>query len=115
MYYPMRSLRTRTHEYILNLAHKLDYPLASDLWGSKTWQAVLRDDVKMLGKRSRDAFLHRPREELYDLTKDPHELRNVAGDPSYAEVLADLRRRLRSWQQETSDPWTILTRDEGVK
>jgi N-sulfoglucosamine sulfohydrolase len=112
MYYPMRSIQTRTHKYLLNLAHQLDYPLASDLWGSPTWRAILRDDIKMIGQRSKDAFLHRPREELYDLTKDPHELRNVAGDSAYAEVLADLRRRLRSWQEETNDPWTILYRDE---
>jgi hypothetical protein len=28
---------------------------------------------------------------LFDLEKDPNELRNVAGDPAYAGVLADLR------------------------
>src|SRR5262249_61908982 len=28
MYYPMRMLRTREYKYILNLAHKLDYPFA---------------------------------------------------------------------------------------
>jgi N-sulfoglucosamine sulfohydrolase len=115
MYYPMRSLRTRTHKYILNLAHRLEYPLASDLWGSLTWQAVLRDDLKMLGERSRQAFLHRPPEELYDLTKDPHELHNLAGDPAHAAVLAELRGRVRAWQAATDDPWTILYRDEKRK
>ena len=107
MYYPMRSIRTRTHSYILNLAHELEYPFASDLWGSKTWQGVLRRGDKMLGDRSVDAFLHRPREELYDLAADPHEPKNVAADPKYAEVLADLRRRLRAWQTATKDPWLV--------
>src|SRR5262249_10287991 len=107
MYYPMRSLRTRKYHYLLNLAHKLDYPFASDLWGSKTWQGVLKRGDKSLGQRSLDAFLHRPREELYDLTQDPNELKNVAGDPRYADVLADLRRRLRAWQERTRDPWVI--------
>ncbi len=33
--------------------------------------------------------------ELYDLERDPHELRNVAGDPAYAKVKARLSERLR--------------------
>ena len=32
--------------------------------------------------------------ELFDLEKDPHELRSVYGDPAYAAVVADLKREL---------------------
>lgn len=32
-------------------------------------------------------------EELYDLTVDPYQMENKAGDPDYAEVLAALRNR----------------------
>ena len=53
--------------------------------------------------------------ELYDLTKDPHELVNVADDAAYADTLADLRRRVRDWQRATNDPWTILYREEKAK
>src|SRR6185437_8532435 len=42
MYYPVRTIRTRTHKYIRNLAHKLDYPFASDLYNSATWQGILQ-------------------------------------------------------------------------
>ena len=35
-----------------------------------------------------------PEWELYDLDEDPHQLRNVADDPAYASVRADLERRL---------------------
>jgi N-sulfoglucosamine sulfohydrolase len=107
MYYPMRCLRTRTHKYLINFAHKLDYPFASDIYNSKTWQAVLKNKDKLLGQRNVETFLHRPKEELYDLTKDPNELHNVAGDPKYADVLGDLRKRLRAWQEQTRDPWII--------
>jgi N-sulfoglucosamine sulfohydrolase len=107
MYYPMRMIRTRTHKYIVNLAHPLEYPFASDLYGSPTWQGVLKRGDKALGQRPLADFLRRPREELYDLEKDPHELKNLAADPRQAKVLAELRGRLKEWQKKTKDPWVI--------
>jgi len=112
MYYPMRSVRTRAHHYLLNLAHELPYPHASDLWGSPTWQGVLKRNDTMLGQRSRAAFEHRPREELYDIGEDPNELKNVAGNRRYADVLEELRATLRKWQETTKDPWLIKYRHE---
>ena len=41
--------------------------------------------------------------ELYDLERDPHELRNLAGDPAYAAVLRDLTAELRRKQAEAGD------------
>jgi N-sulfoglucosamine sulfohydrolase len=105
MYYPMREVRTRKYAYILNLAHPLEFPHASDLWASPTWQGILkRGDAKM-GECDVKSYLHRPKEELYDLEKDPHELKNVAGDPAYAKVLAELRAELSDWRKKTNDPW----------
>src|SRR5437667_7586824 len=52
MYYPMRMVRTRTHKLIANLAHPLEYPSASDLWGSPSWQGVLKRGDGRLGERS---------------------------------------------------------------
>src|SRR5439155_1400821 len=93
MYYPMRMVRTRTHKYILNLAPGLEYPHASDLWGSPTWQCVLSRGDKFMGQKEVAAFLHRPKEELYDLTADPNELKNRAAAPAQAKALDHLRRK----------------------
>jgi N-sulfoglucosamine sulfohydrolase len=112
MYYPMRSITTRTHKLIVNLDNAKDFPLPSDLWASPSWQGIRSRGAKMMGKRAVADFLRRPKEELFDLTKDPHELRNLAADPAHASVLAELRQRLRQWQDETNDPWTILYREE---
>jgi N-sulfoglucosamine sulfohydrolase len=107
MYYPMRMVRTRTHKYILNLAHGLEVPHASDLWASATWQGVLRRGDRMFGVRTTAAYLNRPREELYDLTTDAHEVRNLATEPAAAEVLGQMRARCRAWQEATNDPWVV--------
>jgi N-sulfoglucosamine sulfohydrolase len=112
MYYPMRSIRTRTHRYILNLAHPLPYPFASDLFESPTWQGVLKRGDGQLGSRAVAAYLHRPREELYDLENDPREVVNLADRAEESERLAQMRGRLRAWQTETADPWVIKYQHE---
>jgi N-sulfoglucosamine sulfohydrolase len=104
-YYPMRMIRTREYKYILNPAHPLEFPLASDLWNSTTWQGILRRGDKRYGQRTVEALLNRPKEELYDLRSDPHETRNLVTESGSQAVLADLRQRLRDWQERTEDPW----------
>lgn len=112
MMYPMRTIVTPKFKLIVNLDHQKEYPQASDLWGSPSWQSIRKSKGTMLGQRSVAAFLNRPREELYDLTTDPNELKNLAADPAHMKTLADLRMRLRAWQTETADPWLILNREE---
>lgn len=62
--------------------------------------------------RTRDRLLVRYYEtgetELFDLAKDPHEMRSVAEDPAYAKELAGLRQRLAELAAEYGDrtlPW----------
>ena len=112
MYYPMRMIRTRTHKLIRNLAYPLQYPFASDVYNSASWQGVLKRNDTMLGQRSRQSFEHRPKEELYDLAKDPNELKNIADDPAYADVLKDLKGKLLAWQKATKDPWLVKEKYE---
>jgi arylsulfatase A-like enzyme len=43
------------------------------------------------------------KDELYDLTADPYELRNQIDNPAYTEVLAQLKERLLTFFLETGD------------
>lgn len=104
-YYPMRSVRTRTHSYILNLAWQLPYPIAGDVAGSPSWKAIAANPTIRLGRRTQAAYLQRPAEELYDLARDPEEVTNLAADPAYAGIKAELAERLRSLRAATKDPW----------
>jgi N-sulfoglucosamine sulfohydrolase len=104
-YYPMRSIRTRQYSYFLNLEPSLSVPVASDVQLSPSWKAIIGTSGAKLGKRTLDAFTHRPSEELYDLASDPDEVVNLAADSAHATVLADLRKQVHDWRAATHDPW----------
>lgn len=42
----------------------------------------------------------KPKEELYDLKKDPHETNNLVNDPTYHNQLKRLRNMLNEWEKE---------------
>ena len=107
MYYPMRTIIGERYKLIYNLAYKLDYPAASDLWESPTWQASLKSENQMFGKRSIKKYMQRDQFELYDLKSDPDEVNNLAKNPEHAEVLEKMKAQLKGWQQETKDPWVL--------
>lgn len=108
MYYPMRAIRDRNYKLIWNLASPLPFPFASDLWAASTWQGTYRKGPAALyGQRSVDSYIHRPAFELYDIVKDPGETRNLAADPDRAELLVEMKQRLKAMQQRTDDPWLL--------
>jgi arylsulfatase A-like enzyme len=48
-------------------------------------------------------------EELYDLSTDPGEVRNLAGDAAAASERSRLAGELDAWIQRTADPFPTLT------
>jgi N-sulfoglucosamine sulfohydrolase len=113
MYYPMRVLRGRQYKLIFNLAHPLPFPFASDLEASATWRSIAKAGPEALyGKRRIKDFIQRPRYELYDLKADPDEVKNLADDPKHAAVLKQLQAKLKTFQENTGDPWVVKYRDE---
>ncbi|MHC4521436.1 MAG: sulfatase/phosphatase domain-containing protein, partial [Planctomycetota bacterium] len=107
MYYPMRVVRERRFKLIWNIAHGLEYPFASDLWASATWQGNIKRGNTRYGKRTIDAYLHRAKCELYDLQNDPHEVVNLADDPSHKAKLDQMKAKLKAFQKQTKDPWIL--------
>ena len=73
---------------------------------TKAWMIQHREDLDVeplfeLG------FGKRPREELYDLVKDPFYMYNVANDEQYAEIKAVLELRLLNVLKEHNDPRVV--------
>jgi len=104
-YYPMRVIRTNRYKFIYNIAWKLDYSFAGDLWKAICWQGTLRDGLTHFGARSVDAYVNRPRFELYDLQEDPNEVNNLADAPEHAQLVEQFIGKLKAFQADTNDPW----------
>ena len=107
MYYPMRVVREGDFKLIWNVAGKLEYPFASDLWASSTWQSIYRSGETQFGNRTVQEYLYRPEFELYDLSTDPFESINLANNPNFSDKLTHLKTKLKAFQFKTSDPWFI--------
>ncbi len=108
MYYPMRVVRDSRYKLIWNIAHKLDYPFASDLWAASSWQAQFQKGKNAsYGQKSVLEFIQRPKFELYDIQRDPNESKNLAADPQYAQILSEYKEKLRSLQKQLNDPWIM--------
>jgi N-sulfoglucosamine sulfohydrolase len=124
-YYPMRAMVTPSHKLIHNLLGPgVAFPTAGDVFGSPTHQQLLAGHRPVDGQRAgflaasrppgsdgrtwaagMDGYLHRAEWELYDLGHDPRELRNLAGVPEHAALLAELQEKLVAWQEQTGDVW----------
>ncbi len=107
MYYPMRVVRGENYKLIVNLAHGLPYPFASDLYASKTWQSIEKHGLRTLGGKPVADYIYRPRLELYDIVDDPHEVHNLAQDPAFGAQLEGMVQKVKNFQAATNDPWII--------
>jgi uncharacterized sulfatase len=125
--YPMRGIRTTGYLYIRNLTPGANpvgdrpgpvWPEDDPVGGygdtdgspSKTLLFEHREEYPNLFEK---AFGLRPGEELYAVEKDPFNLTNLAGDPSYAGVKAKLSRKLDARLKATKDP-RALGRGSGL-
>lgn len=108
MYYPMRVVRSDNYKLIWNIAYRLEYPFASDLWASSTWQSIYRNNIEYYGPKKVENYLFRAEFELYDLEKDPNELNNLATQKEFKKVLEAMQGKMKSFQTRTRDPWQIM-------
>ncbi len=93
----VRSLRKGKYQYIRNYQPYLPDGLQNNyrykMLAYKQWRELFQ--AGKLSGPSLQFFEPKAVEALFDIEADPHEINNLAGDPSYADVLADLRARLQ--------------------
>ncbi|WVF72550.1 hypothetical protein IAT40_007367 [Kwoniella sp. CBS 6097] len=105
-YWPTRAIRTRKYKYHRNVAWRLEFPFATDLYSSLSFEGMRNLQTPVfVGSRSLRDYIFRPAEQLFDLDADPLEVKDLAQDPAYGDVVKDLRCKLEVWQKETEDLW----------
>ena len=103
--YPIRSIRTGAHKYIMNLNHEAAFHnvlIKGDgggYWNS--WMEAAKTDPKAAALVKR--YQHRPAEEFYDVVNDPYELNNLADDPANRQQMDELRKKLEAWMAQQGD------------
>jgi N-sulfoglucosamine sulfohydrolase len=108
MYYPMRVVRDDEYKLIWNIAHPLPYPFASDLWAASSFQAQYKKSMSApYGQKTVREYIHRPEFEFFKIDDDPHESKNLAGNPKHAEALERYKKKLKALQRTFHDPWIM--------
>ena len=112
--YPMRSVRTSDWKYILNLHPEFEYTThidaAQDRDGVKywrTWEAAARTNAT--ASKIVERYHARPKEELYDLRKDPLEQRNLTAESAHADRLKQFRDEVETWMKAQGDKRTVFS------
>jgi arylsulfatase A-like enzyme len=93
-YEPQRAVRTDRWKYIRRFLDH-DTPVPANTDDSPTKDYLMRHG--WLDERIDS-------EQLYDLTFDPNEARNLAGEPRLEDTLTRLRALLEEWMRDTADP-----------
>ncbi|NJN28266.1 MAG: sulfatase-like hydrolase/transferase [Cyclobacteriaceae bacterium] len=101
----IRAVRDEQFRYIKNyMPHRIYGQYIEYLWKApscRSWEAAYK-----AGKtnEAQSAFWQqKPAEELYDVSKDPWEVNNLADDPAYADVLVRLRNENDRWMRAIKD------------
>ncbi|MEL7118103.1 MAG: sulfatase-like hydrolase/transferase [Bacteroidota bacterium] len=90
--FPSRLLRSEQFAYIKNF-NSID-----------NYEENYGDDPNINKFIKRAALKFKaPKEELYDMVKDPYQLHNLAKDPDYAVIKEDLNRKLTLWMIQQDD------------
>jgi N-sulfoglucosamine sulfohydrolase len=103
----MRAVRTPQWKYIRNYFPGIPYMQRNAYKESQypTWGLVkqLAREGKLTPEAALFAAERKPVEELFDLSSDPHEVRNLALDPAHSAKLRELRGLVDKWVVESGD------------
>ncbi len=129
-YYPTRTVTDGRYRYIRNLQNEIvpDYPIERFVtdaafanknkglawtcldatpggnWGNRAFADIINNKESFpVQYELLKATFFRPKEELYDLEKDPYEMKNLAGLEEYRAKVAKLGSVLDQWMNNTND------------
>lgn len=100
-----RSVRAEGYLLIRNFRPQLAWQGPADSVRSPAHRDLLARQKagKLTPAQAETLLAPRPEIELYHTATDPHQLKNLAGDPKYAAVQKRLSKTLKQWMEETRD------------
>jgi len=109
-HYGIRSVRSLKYKYIWNFTPEVKFENVVTIPEDTKWgEAQVFNSWKRAAKTDRDAaekvrrYHHRPGEELYAVEDDPNEWNNLADNPEYAAIKAELRAALVAEMKRVGD------------
>jgi uncharacterized sulfatase len=99
----IRTVRGQRYRLIWNLNHETKFTNActkADYFQSMVAAGAAGDAH---AKSVVDRYHYRPEFELYDCDVDPLEMKNLASDPEYAQVVERLKEELDDWMSSQGD------------
>lgn len=102
----MRCVRTHPYKYIRNGMPERSHTRSNRYKDGKAIMKTMRAlyaDGQLSPEQGRVFLPTRPREELYDLENDPHELVNLAGMDEHQDTLHAMRHTLSGWMRSSGD------------
>ena len=105
VYDHIRCVRDKRYKYIRN--YQSEKPYAQPFWDMDR-MPIMRQMRRLnaMGRLTGPQqlfFNNKPREELYDIVADPHEIHNLADSSSHQHILKRLRSTHKQWIEETHD------------
>ena len=102
----IRAVRDKRFKYLRNFKPDQPYYLKVAYRENMT---AMQDLLRLNAARELNEYqaqwfrASKPPEELFDCQNDPYELKNLADDPEYAEILSELRAECDRWMKSTDD------------
>ena len=113
----IRTVRTERYRYIRN--YYLDRPMLQAQYRDKRPALMdlkrLHKEGKLTDYQKEHWFGARPKEELYDLALDPHQMTNLAAVPEFGDELKAHRQVLAQWIVNTGDKGEQLESATSLK
>lgn len=110
----IRAVRNERFKYLRNFRPEQGYylPLSFREQMALMQEMLVMRDAGTLDETEALWFrTTKPVEELFDCENDPEELHNLAGDPKYADILAELGSECDRWMKEVDDKGFIEERE----
>ena len=102
----IRAVRDKKFKYLRNFNTEKPYYLPLEYrerMGSMKELLRLRDSGQLNEIQMQWFRSSKPNEELFDVSNDPHELRNIADNSAYKDKLIELRNECSRWMKEIKD------------